>query len=353
MMSERISLPGGPVWCALIFSLIGSLIGETLATTTHPVTPRFRSKLAIAALLLLSAIVLFAGSFYLFPGFYFTQIQRYRTWRMGLQSQSVMLNGYPIHYLVAGEGKPIVLIHGLAGHAEDWLPITPELTHKGYKVYALDLLGFGRSAKPDVDYSVALETSIVRQFVDSQKLQQPDVAGWSMGGWIGLKFAAENPDRVHRLVLIDSAGLTFDAVNAGALRPKNEVELAHLMEVLSPHPRPIPSFYARDLLRKFADEDWITDRALKSMRTGKDLMDRKMDTVKMPVLIVWGDQDVLTPLTIGEQMHDAMPQSVLQVVHGCGHMAPVECSPRVSAAMVQFLEANPPLLPARKELVER
>jgi pimeloyl-ACP methyl ester carboxylesterase len=82
-------------------------------------------------------------------------------------------------------------------------------------------------------------------------------------------------------------------------------------------------------------------------------MNGKMDTLKMPVLILWGDQDVLTPLNIGEQMHDAMPQSVLQVVHGCGHLAPVVCSSRVSSAMVQFLQANPPEPPARKELVEK
>jgi len=273
-------------------------------------------------------------------------------WRMGMQSQTVTLSGYPIHYLVAGKGKPIVLIHGLAGRAEDWLALIPELTRKGYKIYAPDLLGFGRSPKPDVDYSISLQTDIVRQFVDSQKLQQPDVAGWSMGGWIALKYAAENPGRVHRLVLLDSAGLKFDAVNAGALRPKNEAELAHMMQILSPHARPIPSFYAKELLHTFAEEDWIVDRAMKSMYTGKDLMDDRMDTVKMPVLIVWGDQDVLTPLTIGEQMHEAMPQSVLQVVHGCGHLAPVECSSRVSSAMMQFLDANPPLPAARKELVE-
>lgn len=344
-----------PSYTSLSFigSLIGGLIGDSLVATTSPAVTRSRRKLAIAALLLFSAIVLFGALFYRFPTFYFTEMQRYRTWRMGFQNQSVTLNGYPIHYLVAGEGKPIVLIHGLGGHAEDWLALTPELMHKGYKVYALDLLGFGRSAKPDVDYSVALETSIVRQFVDSLKLQQPDVAGWSMGGWIGLKFAAENPDRVHRLVLIDSAGLTFDAVNVGALRPKTEAELAHMMAVLSPHPQPIPSFFARDVLRKLAEEDWIADRAMKSMRTGKDLMDGKMDTVKMPVLIVWGDQDAITPLSIGEQMHQAMPQSVLQVVHGCGHLAPVECTARVSSAMVQFLEANPPEPSARKELAER
>lgn len=324
-----------------------------MATIIQPVVRRSRKKLLVAVLLVISAVVVFCTSFYLFPDFYVTRIQRYRMWRMGLQSEWITLSGYPIHYLVAGQGKPIVLVHGLAGRAEDWLAIIPELTHSGYKVYAPDLLGFGRSARPDVDYSIALQTNIVREFVDSQKLQQPDMAGWSMGGWIALKFSAENPGRVNRLVVLDSAGLKFDAANAAALRPKTEADLEHMMQVLTPHARPIPGFYARELLRKFADEDWIIDRAMKSMYTGKDLMDGKMDALKMPVLILWGDQDVLTPLTIGEQMHDAIPQSVLQVVHGCGHLAPVECSPRVSSAMVQFLQANPPEPPARKELVEK
>jgi pimeloyl-ACP methyl ester carboxylesterase len=302
---------------------------------------------------LISTVVVFSTSFYLFPDFYVTRIQRYRMWRMGLQDEWVTLSGYPVHYLVAGQGKPMVLVHGLAGRAEDWLAIIPELTHAGYKVYAPDLLGFGQSARPDVDYSIALQANIVREFLDSQKLQRADIAGWSMGGWIVLKFSAENPGRVNRLVVMDSAGLKFDAVNAAALRPKTEADLAHMMQVLTPHARAIPSFYARELLRKFADEDWIIDRALKSMSTGRDLMNGKMDTLKMPVLILWGDQDVLTPLNIGEQMHDAMPQSVLQVVHGCGHLAPVVCSSRVSSAMVQFLQANPPEPPARKELVEK
>jgi pimeloyl-ACP methyl ester carboxylesterase len=324
-----------------------------LATSATSVTRRRRNRLLIAALFVLAAMTLLLGSFYLFPDFFVTRAQRYRMWRIGLESHTVTLSGYQINYLVAGEGKPVVLVHGLAGRAEDWLSIVPELTRKGYKVYALDLLGFGRSARPDVDYSISSQENIVREFIDSQKLQQTDLAGWSMGGWIVLKFAAENPSRVRRLVVLDSAGLKFDAANAGALRPKSEADLAHMMQVLTPNARPIPSFYAKELLRKFAQEDWIIERALKSMYTGKDLMDGRMDTLKMPVLIVWGDQDVLTPLAIGEKMHVAIPQSVLQVVHGCGHLAPVECSNRVSLAMAQFLEANPPLPPARHDLVKQ
>ena len=291
-----------------------------------------------------------AVAFYVRPGPFVVAFQRVTEWKMGLRNGQAQLGKYQIHYVVGGQGKPLVLVHGLAGRAEDWLALIPELTRSGYRVYALDLLGYGRSEKPDVDYSIALESDVLRQFLDDQKLQQPDIAGWSMGGWIALKFAAEHPERVHRLILLDSAGLKFDAVNASALRPKTEAELAHMMEILTPHPRPIPGFYARQVLRDLAAQDWIVDRALKSMSTGKDIMDGRMDAVKMPVLIVWGKEDVLTPPDIGERMHEAMPQSLFYLVDGCGHLAPVNCSKRVGSSMVKFLNANPPLAAERQEL---
>ena len=288
------------------------------------------------ALLLLSA----AAVFYFRPGIFVERVQRFREWKVGLRQESVTLGGQKIHYVVGGQGKPLVLVHGLGGTSEDWIPLIPGFIRSGYKVYALDLLGYGRSARPDVDYSISLEEQIVKEFLDSQGLQQPDVAGWSMGGWICLKFASDNPDRVRDLILLDSAGLKFDAVNASFLRPKTEAGLAKMMQVLTPHPPHIPSFYARDLLRGFAREDWVIARALKSMFTGKDLMDGRMSTVKMPVLLVWGKQDVLTPPSIGEEMHHAMPQSVLKIFDGCGHLAPVECSNEVGPSIANFLNGQ-------------
>jgi pimeloyl-ACP methyl ester carboxylesterase len=278
--------------------------------------------------------------------------QRYTAWRIGLKNHDVTLGAYRIHYMVAGTGKPLVLVHGLAGRAENWLSLIPQFTHNGYQVYALDLLGYGRSDQPDVDYSIALETDILRQFLDSQKLQQPDIAGWSMGGWISLKFAAEHPERIHRLVLMDSAGLLFNAVNGGALRPKTPQELAHMMQVLTPHPQPIPAFIARDILRNFAANDWVVARALHSMQTGRDLMDGKMQTVTMPVFIVWGKEDMLTPLSVGEGMHRSMPQSLLYVFDGTGHLAPTERGAQVAQSVVSFLKADPPLAAGMQEIAE-
>jgi pimeloyl-ACP methyl ester carboxylesterase len=309
-----------------------------LATAGTAVNVKKRSRrigIVLLVLVLLAATGLL--SFYFHPGFFLGELQRFRAWRMGLQPKSVVLRGQKIHYIVGGAGKPLVLVHGLAGRSEDWFALIPQLVDNGYKVYALDLLGYGQSARPDVDYSISLEEEIVKDFLDSQGLREPDMAGWSMGGWISLKFAADHPERVHKLILLDSAGLKFDAVNVPLLRPKTEADLARMMQVLTPHPPHIPSFYAADLLRDFATEDWIIDRALKSMYTGKDLLDGRLSTIKTPVLLVWGKQDVLTPLAMGEQMHNGIPRSELKVFEGCGHLAPVECSGEVGRAMIEFL----------------
>lgn len=319
---------------------------------TQPQLAAKKSRLLRILYALILLCVVAAGLFYWRPSVYTTAYQRYVTWRIGFKDYDVMLGPYRIHYMVAGEGKPLVLVHGLAGSAENWLTLVPEFTRNGYKVYAPDLLGYGRSEQPDVDYSIALEEDILAKFLDSQKLEKPDIAGWSMGGWISLKYAADHPDRVHRLVLMDSAGLLFNAVNASALRPKSEAQLAHMMEVLTPHPQPIPSFIARDILRNFAINDWVVGRALQSMGTGRDLMDGKMQTANMPVLIIWGKEDMLTPLSVGEGMHRGMPQSVLYVFEGTGHLAPTERAIPVADSVVDFLKAEPPMLAGQKDIAE-
>jgi pimeloyl-ACP methyl ester carboxylesterase len=321
-----------------------------MATSTLSASVKKSRILRWTFITLVVLLAIAATVFFLRPTLVGTIAQRYTAWKIGFDNREVMLGQYRIHYMVAGEGKPLVLVHGLAGRAENWLSLAPEFTRNGYKVYALDLLGYGRSQQPDVDYSIALETDILRQFLDSQKLAQPDIAGWSMGGWVSLKFSAEHPERVHRLILMDSAGLLFDAKNASALRPKTEAELAHMWDVLTPHPKPIPRYVARDILRNFAANDWVVGRALDSMRTGKDLMDGKMQTVTMPVLIVWGKQDVLTPLFIGERMHAAMPQSLLNIYDDTGHLAPTDRAEQVSRSVVAFLKASPPMNGGVKEI---
>ena len=261
----------------------------------------------------------------------------------GVHSRYVKVDGYQLHYLVGGSGRPLLLVHGLGSRGEDWANLIPELIAGGNRVYALDLLGYGDSAQPrDAQYSIPQEASIVEGFLDSQHLRQVDVAGWSMGGWIALQVALQQPQRVRRLVLLDSAGLRFQlSFDPALFQPASPQDLAKLEELLFPHPRPLPGFLAMAMLRRGDHVGWVVRRSVQSMMTGQDLVDGKLGALTMPVLIGWGDQDKLIPISVGYQLHKEILQSALDVYAGCGHLAPQECVSQVGPSVVDFLNAQP------------
>ena len=293
-------------------------------------------------LLLAVAVALAIGFFLWRPASALNAITTAALRLNGIESRYVRLGPYRIHYFAGGAGEPLVLVHGLGGRALDFAFLMPGLA-KGHRVFALDLLGYGDSDRPDVNYSVTLETGILRQFLDSQGLTHLDLAGWSMGGWISLNFAAQSPERVRRLVLLDSAGMKFTpSFDLSQLSPHTMTDLQALEKLMTPHLGRAPAFIMRDVLRLLREEDWVIQRTLANMATGRELMNGKLGSVTMPVLIVWGKQDALTPLLVGQEMHREMPQSVLAILDSCGHIAPVECHERVLREMQSFLAANPP-----------
>ena len=261
----------------------------------------------------------------------------------GVRSEFVTVNGYQIHYLVGGSGRPVVLIHGLGSRGADWATLIPILIAGGHRVYALDLLGYGLSDKPnDSSYSIADQASLVENFLAREYLTQVDLAGWSMGGWIAMRVALEHPDKVRRLVLFDSAGLRFKLdFNPNLLQPASPTDLAALEELLVPHPQPLPGFFAVALLRRGNRIGWVVHRSVQSMMTGADLVDNQLGSLTMPVLIGWGEEDRLIPLAVGYQLHALIPQSVLDIYADCGHLAPGQCTSQVGPSLIDFLNAQP------------
>jgi pimeloyl-ACP methyl ester carboxylesterase len=261
----------------------------------------------------------------------------------GIRSEYVRVDGYRIHYYVGGSGKPIVLVHGLGGRSEDWTVLIPHLVRAGYRVYALDLLGYGRSARPqDAAYSIPQEAGIVEQFMAVQGLKQTDLAGWSMGGWVAMRVALDEPQAIRRLIVYDSAGLRFDlAYDPAVFWADTPTKLATLNELLSPgKPPAMAGFIQRAVLRALARNGWVIQRSLRSMMTGADLVDGRASALKMPFLIVYGKQDHITPVALGYALHAEVPQSVLEIYDGCGHLAPRECVPRIGPRTVAFLNAE-------------
>jgi len=123
-----------------------------------------------ALLLLVVAAVLFAILFYTHPIWMADQVVRVNLWRKGVHSHYAEVGGYRIHYFEAqpsdsSPDRPLLLIHGLGSRGEDWAPLIPRLAAAGFHVYAPDLLGYGRSPQPNVDYSVPLQEKLIVQFL--------------------------------------------------------------------------------------------------------------------------------------------------------------------------------------------
>ncbi|MGC2619673.1 MAG: alpha/beta fold hydrolase [Acidobacteriaceae bacterium] len=250
-----------------------------------------------------------------------------------------------VHYYVGGSGAPILLVHGLGSRAEDWANLMPSLVRDHHRVYALDLPGYGQSDWPaNAQYSIPELTGAVEAFMNDQHLTRIDLAGWSMGGWIAMRVALDEPQRIRRLMVFDSAGLTF-AVNwnKNLFEPDTPEKLSTMMALLMPSPPHVPGFVEHAIFRFVARHGWVVRRNLDSMLTGDGLLDGQLGALKMPVLIVWGKQDHLIPLSVGEAMHHEIPQSELEIFDGCGHLAPNQCAGRVAPVVNGFLDEVSPM----------
>jgi pimeloyl-ACP methyl ester carboxylesterase len=307
-------------------------------------------KVALRVIVAVVVLLLLAGAvFYFNPLWVADQQIRLRLWREGVHSEYAMVDGYRIHYFEAlppkgSVEKPLVLVHGLGARGEDWGAMLPALAAAGFHVYAPDLLGYGRSPRPDVSYSIAMEETVVVQFMQTMHVARADVGGWSMGGWISMKLALDHPEMVDRLMVYDSAGVYFPATwQPDLFTPSDTAGVRKLMTMLSPKPIAIPEFAAKAAVRKLQENAWVIDRSTASMLSGRDLLDFKLQNIRQPMLIVWGAEDALIPLAAGETMHRSVPQSVLAVVGGCGHLAPAECSKPVIESSVEFLKSEPPM----------
>ncbi|MBV8453501.1 MAG: alpha/beta hydrolase [Deltaproteobacteria bacterium] len=271
--------------------------------------------------------------------------------RAGIHSEYAQVGSYRIHYYAGGDGPPVVFVHGLTADALNWIKAMINLKAAGYRVYAIDLLGHGESDKPDIDYSIEQQTEMLRQFLATQHLQPADFVSVSLGGWITLNLAIEHPELVNRMVVADPAGLWFkSSLKAATFLPQNPSELRAFWDALSPRPYPLAGPLQYDYLRRVHEHNWIVQRIFASIMARKDLLDGRLDEIRAPVMLIWGKQEKLIPLAVGEQMHKEIPDSSLLVCPDSGHLAVFECWDRYEPDVIRYLSAPQPLPPESREL---
>ncbi|MGD0548332.1 MAG: alpha/beta hydrolase [Terracidiphilus sp.] len=297
-----------------------------------------KKLLSVAGVLLVVAGI----GFWMRPVSYYNEANYLREYITGVENLSVQIAGHRVHYLADGPaaGPVVVLLHGLGGSAEEQSNLADSLVKAGFRVYRPDLLGYGRSEKPaDFSYSVRDEAEVVVGFMDALNFKQVNLGGTSMGAWIAQLVAARHPERVRRLILFDAVGLNEKpAWDTRLFTPATPAEIDQLDALLMPHPPPVPAFVARDILRFSNERAWVIHRAVNAMLSGQDTTDTLLPQLKMPVLIVWGAEDRIAPISQGERIHQLVPQSEFDVFAGCGHLAQMQCTAQIGPKVIAFVK---------------
>jgi pimeloyl-ACP methyl ester carboxylesterase len=264
------------------------------------------------------------------------------------------IDGVRIHYQEKGTGSPLILIHGYTSSTYSWKDVFEPLS-KNFRVIALDLKGFGFSAKPDGDYTRRAQAVLVSHLLDHLKIEKAWACGSSMGGEVALNFALINPERVSGLILIDSSGVKVPG--AGSLAPRYL-----LVPVVGPLLTALAlrsdKLVREGLEKSFYDRTKVTEdrvayyyRPLQTRggqlaalraRTQADQfpIEQDLGRINLPTLIIWGAQDALLPLEAGRKMSSLIKGSQLLVFQSCGHLPQEEMPAQVVAEMTKFIAGS-------------
>ena len=253
----------------------------------------------------------------------------------------VTVYGAKIHYVEAGSGTPLILIHGLADNVAVWDSVIPPLAAR-FRVIALDQIGFGRSDKPLFNYRVSTFVDFLDGFMTELKIERASLIGNSLGGWVAAAFALAHPERVERLVLSDAAGYaalpkTMDPRALHALRLASREDIRYLGPLTFHDKRFYQDIDLAFKERVTAGDSYTVGQLLDAMIRGDDVLDHRLQVIKRPTLILWGRDDKLIPLTFGGRFHQEIAGSQLRIIDNCGHMPQVECPNEFANAVLQFL----------------
>ena len=249
--------------------------------------------------------------------------------------------GAKVHYVDAGTGSPVILLHGLADDIGVWESVMPALAAK-HRVIALDQIGFGRSDKPLLDYRVATFVDFLDRFLDELKIDHASLVGNSLGGWIAADFALAHPERIDRLVLCDAAGYAalgknMNARTLSALRLASRDDIRYLGPLTFHDKRFYEDVDLAFKQRVTAGDGYTIDRVVDSIIRNEDVLDGRLGAIRKPTLIVWGREDKVIPLSFAERFHNEITGSRLEVIDNCGHMPHVECPDEFTRIVLEFL----------------
>jgi pimeloyl-ACP methyl ester carboxylesterase len=269
-------------------------------------------------------------------------------------SRFAEIDGVRVHYQERGTGTPLVLIHGFTSSTYSWKDVFEPLS-KNFHVIAVDLKGFGFSAKPDGDYTRRAQAMLVGHLLDYLKVERAWLCGNSMGGEVALNIALQNPQRVAGLILIDSGGVSVKGGDSVAPRYVSIPLVGRALVALA---MTSDKLVRQGLVKSFYDGNKINDervasyyRPLKTRggqlaalraRTQAGLfpVEQDLGRINTPTLIIWGAEDALIPLEAGRKMNSLIKDSTLVILEKCGHVPEEEMPERITDEITRFIKTK-------------
>ena len=255
--------------------------------------------------------------------------------------KAVELYGQSIHYYDAGQGPNLILVHGLGGQAAGWAANIGPLSGK-YHVYALDQIGFGHSDKPLIDYKIATFVDFLLAFMQSLGITKATLVGNSLGGWIAVDFTAQHPEMVDKLVLVDAAGVRPEGGPHPLpvdLNPSSLEGMKKVLEFIFYNKQVITDELVRHAFEGHLrnGDGYTIHRVLAGIFDTDQFEDGKLDSIHAPTLVLWGHDDLLTPLSFGERFQKGIAGAKLVVIDQCGHVPQAEKPQEFNKALMDFL----------------
>jgi len=260
------------------------------------------------------------------------------------------VDGVRLRYVDVGQGPAVVMLHGFASSLETWTAVIPELA-RSHRVLALDLKGFGWTDRPEGDYSPQAQARLVLELMSKRGIERADFVGHSWGASVALAAAAQAPARVSRLALYDAWAYEDQlppffiwaraAPFGEALFAMFYGERADERMALAFYDRAYVTEGFVEQVERALERPGTAAAALAAVRGQRYLeMERTYREIKNPTLLLWGREDKVAALAVGERLLRDLPNAELKVYPRCGHFPMIEAATQSNRDLLTFLEGG-------------
>lgn len=267
--------------------------------------------------------------------------------RHDISMNLVHLDEYTIRYLLGSDfnsesDQILVLLHGIGASAERWTSVFPRLSET-FEVIIPDIVGFGYSDKPTVEYTMDFFVGFLDSFMRALHIKQASFVGWSFGGYLATEYAMKFPSKVNKLILVSPAGTmrtstqTLDEYIMAALYPTYE-NVAKAFSHMTSNSDVMPESTIRDFINRMRlpNAKYAFMSTLLGIRDSPNLKGR-LSKINVPTLCIWGENDHMIPFQYSAGYTD-IPNCTTIVMKGCGHTPPIENPEEFTRIVLDFLQ---------------